>query len=211
MRRTIAVTVTAAACCLSLAACDPAPSGTPKASATADASTHESPTPDDAVEGSAAILPNLVGKGLQSAQDAAQAASFYGLDSHDALGRGRMQILDRDWKVCTQKPGAGKAATSVTVDLGAVKLSEDCPRADQGGEQPKATDTMPNLQGKSVKVARQALESGASITVKDVTGQDRFVVMESNWKVCSQNPAAGAKYSEQPVTFGATKFDEDCY
>ncbi|MGW9047173.1 PASTA domain-containing protein [Streptomyces lydicus] len=206
MRRTLAATITAAAACLSLAACNPAPTGASKASATAG-----SPTPDDAAEGRTATLPNLVGKGLQSAQDAAQAAGFYGLDSHDALGRGRMQILDRDWKVCTQKPGPGNAATSVTVDLGAVKLSEDCPGADQGAaEQPKATDTMPDLRGKSVKVARQALESGASITVKDVTGQDRFVVMESNWKVCTQNPVAGAKYSGQPVTFGATKFDEDC-
>ncbi|MFF8308983.1 PASTA domain-containing protein [Streptomyces lydicus] len=206
MRRTLAATITAAAACLSLAACNPAPTGASKASATAG-----SPTRDDAAEGSTATLPNLVGKGLQSAQDAAQAAGFYGLDSHDALGRGRMQILDRDWKVCTQKPSPGNAATSVTVDLGAVKLSEDCPGADRGAaEQPKATDTMPDLRGKSVKVARQALESGASITVKDVTGQDRFVVMESNWKVCTQNPVAGAKYSGQPVTFGATKFDEDC-
>ncbi|MFH9249532.1 hypothetical protein ACH4LK_29420 [Streptomyces lydicus] len=207
MRRTIAATVTVATLCLGLAACNPAPAGASKASATAD-----SPTPDDASEGSTATLPNLVGRGLQSAQDAAQAAGFYGLDSHDALGRGRMQILDRDWKVCTQKPSPGNAATSDTIDLGAVKLSEDCPRADQGAaEQPKATDTMPNLRGKSVKVARQAIESGASITVKDVTGQDRFVVMESNWKVCTQKPVAGAKYSGQPVTFGATKFDEDCY
>ncbi|MCW2904341.1 MAG: hypothetical protein JWO67_6606, partial [Streptosporangiaceae bacterium] len=52
-----------------------------------------------ATKAAPATLPNLVGMGLQSAQDTAQAAGFYGLSSHDSLGRARHQVLDRDWKV----------------------------------------------------------------------------------------------------------------
>ncbi|MFC5153164.1 hypothetical protein [Streptomyces amakusaensis] len=72
-------------------------------------------------------LPNLVGQQLQAAQDAAQAAGFYLLGSHDATGEGRMQVLDRNWKVCSQTPAPGAADPSKMVDFGAVKIEETCP------------------------------------------------------------------------------------
>ncbi|MCM2387655.1 PASTA domain-containing protein [Streptomyces albipurpureus] len=72
-------------------------------------------------------LPNLVGQQLQAAQDAAQAAGFYLLSSHDATGAGRMQLLDRNWKVCSQSPAPGSVDPSETVDFGAVKIEESCP------------------------------------------------------------------------------------
>ncbi|MGW7286231.1 hypothetical protein ACWGH4_12175 [Streptomyces sp. NPDC054847] len=71
-------------------------------------------------------LPDMVGKGLQSAQDQSQEAGFYRLTSHDALGRDRIQALDRNWKVCSQTPKPGSCSTSAKVDFGAVKLDEDC-------------------------------------------------------------------------------------
>jgi hypothetical protein len=49
-----------------------------------------------------------------------------------------------------------------------------------------------------------------SITVDDATADDRMVPMESNWQVCSQDPAAGAALNGQPVTFTAVKFEESC-
>ncbi|WP_307679714.1 thermonuclease family protein [Streptomyces sp. V4I2] len=85
----------------------------------------------------------MVGKGLQSAQDQAQAAGFYNLTSHDDLGRSRMQVLDRNWKVCSQTPKAGEQPTDVKVDFGAVKLEEDCPAKDEGAVQDPGS-TMPN-------------------------------------------------------------------
>jgi beta-lactam-binding protein with PASTA domain len=155
-------------------------------------------------------LPNFVGMGLQSAQDKAQAAGFYALASHDSLGRDRMQILDRDWKVCSQTPAAGKAVPADTkLDFGTVKVGETCPDKD-AGTQAAAGATMPNFTGKAVKVARGALDSGTSITVNDATGDGRFVLLESNWKVCSQNPKAGAALNGQPVTLNAVKFEESC-
>ncbi|MFI2761386.1 hypothetical protein ACH5A3_21330 [Streptomyces echinatus] len=182
------------------------------------ASTAATPTPanaDNKADASPAkdekkTVPNFVGMGLQSAQDTAQAAGFYNLTSHDSSGRARMQILDRDWKVCSQNVAAGSSkATTTRLDFGAVKLDETCPAKDQD-EPSAAGGTMPDFHGKSVKAARAALDSGTSITVNDASSDDRMILIESNWQVCTQQPAAGAKLSGQPVEFTAVKYGETC-
>lgn len=174
------------------------PSGDPSGSASA--------SPKDPVK----ELPDLVGMGLQSAQDAAQAAGFRDLTSHDSLGRGREQIWDRNWKVCFQSPASGRQSTGDEVDLGTVKLEEKCPAKDGKAPPDKAGGKMPDFTGKSVKVARQALDSSTSLTVRDASDDDRFVLLESNWQVCTQEPAAGGELDGQPVTLTAVKFTEDC-
>ncbi|MHA6764432.1 hypothetical protein [Streptacidiphilus sp. PAMC 29251] len=206
-----ATAVTAAA--LALAGCN-TKTGTaaspPRLSiSTAPVSTSASPPPSSASP-KTGTLPNLVGKGLQSAQDTAQAAGFDTLKSHDALGRDRHQILDRGWKVCTQTPAPGTRSTDATVDLGAVKTDETCPQHDAGTSTPKAGTTMPNFHGKAVSAARDALPSDTSLSVGDASGQGRIVIIESNWQVCSQSPAAGTKLTGQPVSFKAVKFGEAC-
>jgi beta-lactam-binding protein with PASTA domain len=155
-------------------------------------------------------MPDFVGMGLQSAQDKAQELGFYGLTSHDALGRDRMQAFDRNWQVCSQNIKAGSSiSTGSKLDFGAVKLDETCPAKD---EKPLAAEggKMPDFKGKSVKAARGALDSSTSITVNDASAEDRFVLVESNWQVCSQSPAQGAALNGQPVTFTAVKFGESC-
>ncbi|MCX5557927.1 PASTA domain-containing protein [Streptomyces sp. NBC_00038] len=193
---------------LALVACDPnTTKSSDKAPPTATGETETNGSSNSSTE--TAQLPDMDGKGLQSAQDQAQAAGFYRLTSHDALGRGRMQALDRNWKVCSQTPEAGEHPTNTKVDFATVKLEEDCPAKDTGEPQ-AAGSTMPDFKGDSVKAARQSLDSGTSITVNDVSGQDRFVLMESNWQVCSQEPAAGTALDGQPVTLNAVKFEESC-
>ena len=197
------------------AACEGADTGTSTDAADrGTASTPKAPTTSDKpaeTAPEAAELPNLVGQGLQAAQDAAQAAGFYHLTSHDSLGRARMQAFDRNWKVCFQKPGPGKHPTDTEVDFGTVKLEENCPAKDEGADDTeKAGGTMPDLAGESAKAARQALPATASITVEDAAGESRMVLMESNWKVCSHEPAPGAKLNGQPVTLKAVKFEEHC-
>ncbi|MDJ0384208.1 hypothetical protein [Streptomyces sp. G-G2] len=156
-----------------------------------------------------ATVPNLVGKGLQSAQDESQAAGFPALTSHDALGRGRVQAVDRHWKVCTQAPAAGQTVPAeTTLDFGAVKLEETCPTKDQGPE-PQAAGVMPDFTGKSVKAVRGSLPSNTSMTVKDAT-QGRMVLQDSNWKVCAQTPKPGTALTGQPLAFTAVKFEEPC-
>lgn len=222
MRRSLAA-IAAASVLLALAGCKPTSDGgapllsvSTAAGTTARATTGvttgattgtSSPSPTPAKTGT---LPDLVGKGLQSAQDTAQAAGFRILTSHDALGRERHQILDRDWKVCTQTPAPGTHTTDVTVALGAVKTDEQCPAADSGTGTPKAGALMVDLRGKAVSAARDTLPSDTSLKVQDASGQNRIVIVESNWQVCSQTPAAGAKLTGQPVTLTVVKFGEKC-
>lgn len=200
-------------------ACQPADdakapaTGTPPtspAAPTTPAPTTVAPTTSKPAKAEKATVPNFVGMGLQSAQDAAQERGFYGLTSHDALGRGRMQALDRNWKVCNQSvPAGATTATSTTLDFGAVKLEETCPAKE--GEAPSAAGgKMPAFTGKSMKAARAALDSSTSITATDATADGRTVLMESNWQVCGQTPSPGAALDGQPVAFTVVKFDEDC-
>jgi beta-lactam-binding protein with PASTA domain len=159
-------------------------------------------------------VPDFVGKGLRTAQDDAQAAGFSDLSSHDASGRGRLQIVARDWKVCFQTPAAGSTVSSGSqIDFGVVKLDEACPATGQGAQSPSPISegqAMPDLTGKSLKVAVALLPSSTSITAKDISGRHRLVVIESDWQVCSQDPAPGAQFNGQPVTFGVVKFGEPC-
>lgn len=203
-------TATAAA----LAACGPEGTASSKPPISTDppaASTPAAPTTSPpSIPTDKKTMPKFVGMGLQSAQDAAQAEGFYILTSHDALGRDRMQAFDRNWKVCSQSIAAGKKVPATTeLNFGSVKLDETCPVKD--AQAPKAASgKMPDFAGKSVKAARAALDSGTSLAVKDASAEDRFVLMESNWQVCSQAPAAGAALSGQPVEFKAVKFGESC-
>ena len=76
-------------------------------------------------------MPNLVGSKLQQAQDAIQKLTgnpaFITL-SHDATGQSRNQVIDNNWKVCSQNVAAGATFDkNVKIDFGAVKVSEQCP------------------------------------------------------------------------------------
>lgn len=155
-------------------------------------------------------LPNLAGKGLQTAQDEAQAAGFSYLTSHDALGRGRNQVLDRNWKVCAHFPAAGQVRVETEIDFATVKLEEKCPAKTGATGAPKVDRTMLNFVGKSVKAVRDALPFSASIDTTDARKRGRTVFVESNWRVCTQKPVAGTKYRGQPVTLTAVKYGERC-
>jgi hypothetical protein len=76
-------------------------------------------------------MPNLVGSNLQDAQNAVQRLTEFAIPvtrSHDAMGAGRRQVLDRNWKVCTQNVPAGRAVDANTrIDFGVVRLDERCP------------------------------------------------------------------------------------
>ena len=82
--------------------------------------------------GASFTMPDEVGKVLQTAQDDLQRVThdplFY-TGSKDATGRGRHQILDRDWKVCSQNVPAGRQVQrrTVIITFSVVKLAETCP------------------------------------------------------------------------------------
>jgi hypothetical protein len=73
-------------------------------------------------------MPNLVGENLQLAQDKLQALGSYLVDQQDAAGLNRAQVIDSNWKVCSQEPDPrAKVPVDTVVVLAAVKLSEQCP------------------------------------------------------------------------------------
>lgn len=76
-------------------------------------------------------MPNLVGTNLQQAQDKIQALTndaIYRTTSHDATGKHRSQVIDSNWKVCTQSVAPGATiAKGTKIDFGTVKLAENCP------------------------------------------------------------------------------------
>jgi beta-lactam-binding protein with PASTA domain len=76
-------------------------------------------------------MPNLVGTNLQEAQNRIQALTgdqIFFTNSHDATDANRLQVLDANWKVCSQNVRAGSRITQDSqIDFGAVKLAESCP------------------------------------------------------------------------------------
>ncbi|MGC3000859.1 PASTA domain-containing protein [Streptomyces sp. G35A] len=125
-----------------------------------------------------------------------------------ALGHRIADLRQRAGPSRSVRAGAS-ASTDTELDFGTVKLEETCPAKEEKAPS-AAGGTMPDFRGTSVKAARTALGSGTSITVDDATADDRMVLRESNWQVCSQDPAAGAALNGQPITFTAVKFEESC-
>lgn len=77
-------------------------------------------------------MPNLIGKDLQGAQDAIQSLTnglVWYSGSTDLTGKGRAQVLDRNWLVCTSTPSPGATlTTSTNVSFGVVRIdTEKCP------------------------------------------------------------------------------------
>lgn len=107
-----------------------------------DQPTPQEPSPTQAPEAPAAELftmPDVIGMNLQDAQDQLQALGSYLMDQEDASGKGRIQINDSNWKVCSQQPLAGEQVpTSTTVVLSSVKTDESCPG--QAAEAPDSDD-----------------------------------------------------------------------
>jgi hypothetical protein len=75
-------------------------------------------------------MPDLVGENLQDAQNAIQQLTDFEIPittSHDATGAGREQLLDRNWKVCSQNVPPGEQLTRTSkIDFGAVRTEEKC-------------------------------------------------------------------------------------
>jgi hypothetical protein len=70
-------------------------------------------------------MPRMACFDLQEAQDTLQSAGFTTLASRDASGRGRHQIVDRDWTVTGQTPAPGGTWSKTTrVTLQAVRDDE---------------------------------------------------------------------------------------
>lgn len=75
------------------------------------------------------VIPDVVCRDLQAAQDALQAAGFYVLASADGTGQGRRQLIDRNWVVVEQSATPGsRPVPSTRVLLTVVKIGEPTDR-----------------------------------------------------------------------------------
>ncbi|MEU0199145.1 MULTISPECIES: PASTA domain-containing protein [unclassified Streptomyces] len=143
MRTRLTAATLAAAALLALTACEGTEATSSSKPDTTSQNTNDQPKTDtdaspdteadatddngDSVDAAeTATLPDLVGQDLQAAQDEAQAAGFYVLDDQDASGQNRLQVMDRNWVVCSQEPSAGTHPTDTKVVLFAVKDGESC-------------------------------------------------------------------------------------
>jgi hypothetical protein len=121
---TIAVIATTAGCSADAPA-EPPPTVTVTVTAPATA-----PPPARASTGTSWTMPDLVGSNLQDAQNAVQDLTEFQIPvttSHDSTGAGRQQVVDRNWKVCSQSVAPGTTITKgARIDFGTVKLGETC-------------------------------------------------------------------------------------
>jgi beta-lactam-binding protein with PASTA domain len=129
----VAVITIIAGCTSSSKASQTTVISTPTTAATTSASPPTSPTATShpADGGSTFTMPNVIGKVLQDAQDEIQRVSgnpLFITSSTDATGQGRHQVLDRNWKVCSQNVPAGQQVSAGThITFSVVKLDESCP------------------------------------------------------------------------------------
>ncbi len=94
--------------------------------------TQVAPSETGAASAGSWVMPDLIGKNLQDAQNAIQVLTNYKKffsSSTDLTGQGRQQIIDRNWQVCSSTPPPGATFTTDTaIDFGVVKKgSESCP------------------------------------------------------------------------------------
>jgi hypothetical protein len=77
----------------------------------------------------------------------------------------------------------------------------------------KVVFTMPQLVGRNLQQAQDMLQARGSYLLNqvDASGAGRMLLLDSNWKVCSQSPKAGAEIPViRVVRLSAVKLVESC-
>ncbi len=71
--------------------------------------------------------------------------------------------------------------------------------------------TVPNVVGKDLQLAQDTMQAAGlyNLTSHDSTGQARLQVLDRNWLVTDQTPAAGSRVAaDQLIDLGARKFTD---
>ena len=70
---------------------------------------------------------------------------------------------------------------------------------------------MPDVQGKNHQLAQDTMQAAGlyNLVEEDCSGQDRALILDRNWQVEKQTPAAGSKANEDTaITLCSTKVGE---
>jgi PASTA domain len=132
-------------------------------------------------------------------------------------------------KAAADKAASDKAAGQAAADKAAAdKAASDKAAADQAAADKVAADKaaaakpatpapevfkMPNLVGENLQLAQDKLQALGSYLMdqQDAAGLGRIQVLDSNWQVCTQDPAPGATVPvDTMVTLAAVKLAEHC-
>lgn len=150
-------------------------------------------------------------------------------------------VDESNWTVCSQEPAPGHMVSSaprLTVDRScdtgdgpSADTDETSPDASAGGgtehraagnrankqqnngHRARDTFVMPPLVGMNLQDAQDTLQAHGSYLLDqtDATGMGRFQLLDSDWKVCYQKPAAGTEVPLMSmVQLGAVKLNESC-
>jgi PASTA domain len=119
---------------------------------------------------------------------------------------------------CTSGSAATPPPTTVTVTVPAPQPTSQAVAAESPTAASPATTQweMPDVVGMNLQAAQDHLQSvtdyGVPLsTSTDATGQGRPQLMDRNWVVCSQSPAAGATLAAGDVPdLVVVKDDESC-
>lgn len=80
-----------------------------------------------------------------------------------------------------------------------------------GGNSSGGKITVPNEVGKQHQAAQDDLQAHGlyNLSEEDATGQGRMLIIDRNWKVVSQSPAAGTKVSDDSnITLKSKKYTD---
>ncbi|MFJ5259486.1 PASTA domain-containing protein [Streptomyces sp. NPDC088387] len=103
------------------------------------------------------------------------------------------------------------ATTEAETDAPADTPADDTD--DNTGDEAEAESAeLPDLTGQDLQEAQDTAQAAGFYVLddQDASGQERLQIMDRNWTVCRQEPAAGTHSTDTPVVLYAVKDDETC-
>ncbi|HEU5156073.1 MAG TPA: PASTA domain-containing protein [Streptosporangiaceae bacterium] len=168
-------------------------------------------TPSAAASASASealTAPDVVGERLVDAQAKLDAAGFVNVKAVDATSEGRVVLNPRNWVVRGQSPSAGmRAPVTSTVTLKVTKPS-DAAGAAAG---PVERGVVPRVVCMDLQAAQDRLRAAGftDLRSRDGSGRARMQLVDRNWVVTAQSPAAGRRHpATTPVLLTSVKYGE---
>lgn len=158
--------------------------------------------------GDIATAPDVMGDRLADAQDAFGAAGFTNVEAVDVSGEGRVVVDPQNWVVRGQTPAGGVAASlASTVTLKVTKPSD----AAGTGRRQVARGVVPKVVCMNLQAAQDRLQEAGftNLRSKDGSAQGRMQIVDRNWVVTAQSPAAGHRSpASTPVVLTSVKHGE---
>ena len=118
---------------------------------------------------------------------------------------------DSDLKGTTTSTATTTTTSTVTTTSTAPTTTTTGSTATSGTTAAAAKITVPNVVGKDLQLAQDTMQAAGlyNLTSHDSTGRARLQVLDRNWLVTDQTPAAGSHVSEdQRIDLGARKFTD---